>query len=84
MTARRSRLAKLETKARQAFGVQAVGRFDADPVAGVWREVAGGQGREFPLSPDDLEVNGEQFTVAALHLSSRGAKIYGGVTWGDL
>lgn len=80
---RRGRLAKLEARARKVDALDAGGLFDADPLAGVWREF-GGRGRVFPLSPDDLDVNGETFTRAALSVGPGGAKIYAGLSWGDV
>lgn len=82
MTGRRGRLAKLEARAKKQDALKAGGRFDADPVAGVWREAEGGQGRTFPFSPEDLP---EGESVGALYLGPDGsAKVYAGVTWGDL
>lgn len=79
---RRGRLARLEAR-RRKDAPDGGGLFDADALAGVWREV-GGRGRVFPLSPEDLEVNGEACTVACLSLHGGRAKIMAGISWGDL
>lgn len=85
MTGRRRRLAQLE-EARQKEDRDVYGIFEADPVAGVWREVEG-QGRILPLSPEDLqEAEAAQAAGSGLLiLAPVGApKILKGVRWGDL
>ncbi len=85
MTGRRRRLAQLEAS-RQKEDRDVYGIFEADPMAGVWREV-GGQGRTLPLSPEDLQAAGAAQAAGSglLILSPVGApKLLKGVRWGDL
>lgn len=76
---RRGRLAKLE--ARRGNG-QGGGIFEADVMAGVWRERTGG-GRTLPLSPEHLqeaEGMGGLLMIAPFYPG----KVIAGVRWDDL
>lgn len=85
MTARRRRLAQLE-EAQRKEDRDVYGIFEADPAAGVWREV-GGQGRALPLSPEEIQEAGAAQAAGSglLILAPVGApKLLKGVRWGDL
>ena len=85
---RRGRLSRLEARRKEEAG-DVVGIFEADPVAGVWREVNAptGRVRVLPLSPEELrEAEGQAaagggllFLAPVCH-----SKVIPGVTWGDL
>jgi hypothetical protein len=53
VTGQRGRLAKLEARRREAEDLEVIGFFEADPDAGLWREMNTGQTR--PMSPDEIE-----------------------------
>lgn len=85
MTGRRRRLAQLE-EARRQEDRDVYGIFEADPVAGVWREV-GELRRALPLSPEELQEAGAAQAAGSglLILAPVGEpKILKGVRWGDL
>lgn len=85
VTGRRGRLARLEAARRREDG-DVCGIFEADVVAGVWRE-AGPLGRTFPLSLEDLQEAGSAQAAGSglLILAPVGApKILRGIRWGDL
>ncbi|AHX26512.1 hypothetical protein DEDE109153_01085 [Deinococcus deserti] len=84
---RRGRLTKLEARRSEEDAGDMMGIFEADLEAGVWREIAGGQGRTLPLSPEDLREAGSLHTAGGgllMLAPAGGAKVISGVYWGDL
>lgn len=52
MTGQRGRLKKLEAQSQAEEDLQVIGFFDADPEAGLWRDVH--NGRERPMTPEEV------------------------------